>query len=138
MYFVIDLQVRYHGAATESMRAMPLNIREFVTREGRHQRNSESAPAESIAHWENEYAQAAAVTGYYQVDKEGGTENVVHRPVGLDESVTSPILTFPLDGEGTGPPLPTGEGWGEGEVVGINFSRSQYWSLSQNHSCHSK
>ena len=31
-----------------------------------------------------------------------GSHTLVHNSIGFDESVTTPILTFPLDGEGTG------------------------------------
>ncbi len=39
----------------------------------------------------------------------------------LEERATTLILTFSLEGEGTWPPLPLGEGWGEGNLCELRL-----------------
>ena len=68
-----------NGSARDSVKDVSDEGLSYATNDsaqGSYQRNGESAPAEFFAHGKHEYPKAVAGTGYHQVYKEGGSENV--------------------------------------------------------------
>ncbi len=86
-----------NGSARDSVKDVSDEGLSYSTNDsaqGSDKRDGESAPAKFFAHGENEYAKAAAGTGYDQVYKEGSPENVPPKEQGLFKS--SDLVTDPL------------------------------------------